>query len=1120
MTRKLHRRLSAGVLTLVLTAAAGIVASPAQAAGPNLSPGKTATASASIGGFGPNLVNDQNPSTYWETPNGAFPQWVQIDLGSTTQVDQVTLKLPPSTAWGARTQTIAVQGSVNGSSFSTLSPSAGRFFDPATGNAVTITFAAASARYVRLTVTANTGWPAAQIGEFEIYGPGGTDPEEPPPPVDGDNLAANKPIEASSFTQSFVAGNAVDGNTGTYWEAAGQPATLTVRLGANADVTAVVVKLNPDPIWGPRTQAIEVSGRAQSATAFTSLKARADYAFNASSNQNTVTIPVTGRAADLRLQFFTNSGASGGQAAEFQVIGAWAPNPDLTVTGTTWTPASPDETSSISVSATVRNAGTAASAATTVDVKLNGTVVGTAQVGALAAGASTTVSVAAGRRGQGSYTVSATVDPANTVPEQNNDNNTYTSPTALVVGQAPGPDLEVVSITPNPANPAVGAPVSFTVAVRNRGTSQASASTTRVTAGSTTLNGSTPAVAAGATATVTIPGTWTATTGGVTVTATADATGAVAETNENNNTLSRSIVVGRGAAVPYTSYEAEAGSYQGTLVTADALRTFGHTNFGTESSGRASVRLNSAGQYVEVTSGGAANSIVVRNSVPDSPSGGGQDATISLYVNGVFNRKLTLSSRNSWLYGTSDDTESLSNSPSANARRLFDESHALLGTSYPAGTKFRLQRDNGDNASFYYLDLIELEQVAPELSQPSGCTSITQYGAVPNDGIDDTSAIQRAVTDDENGVISCVWIPSGQWRQEQKILSPDPTRNGNNQKGIRNVVVKGAGMWYSQLYTNTEPQNVVGNINHPHEGNVGFDIDDNTQISDIAIFGMTTNRANRGHALNGRFGKNTKVSNVWIEHVNVGAWVGRDYSDTPAYWNPGDGLEFSGMRIRDTYADGINFSNGTRNSRVFNSSFRTTGDDSLAVWANPYVKDQNVDIGHDNRFTNNTIQLPWRANGAAIYGGYGNVIENNLIADTANYPGIMLATDHSPLPFSGTTTISGNGLFRTGGAFWNEDQEFGAITLFPSTKDIVGVTIRDTEISDSTYDGIQFKTGGGNMPNVAITNVRIDKSNNGAGILAMGGARGNATLSNVTITNSRDGDIEREPGTQFTISGS
>jgi hypothetical protein len=127
----------------------------------------------------------------------------------------------------------------------------------------------------------------------------------------------------------------------------------------------------------------------------------------------------------------------------------------------------------------------------------------------------------------------------------------------------------------------------------------------------------------------------------------------------------------------------------------------------------------------------------------------------------------------------------------------------------------------------------------------------------------------------------------------------------------------------------------------------------------------------------------------------------------------------------------------------------------------------------------------------------------------------MLATDHSPLPFGGTTLIANNGLYRTGGAFWNEDQEFGAITLFPSTLDITGVTIRDTDIYDSTYDGIQFKNGGGNMPDVRITNVKIDRSNNGSGILAMSGARGNAILTNVTITNSRDGDVLKEPGSQF-----
>jgi hypothetical protein len=331
-------------------------------------------------------------------------------------------------------------------------------------------------------------------------------------------------------------------------------------------------------------------------------------------------------------------------------------------------------------------------------------------------------------------------------------------------------------------------------------------------------------------------------------------------------------------------------------------------------------------------------------------------------------------------------------------------------------------------------------------------------------------------------------------------------------------------MWHSQLYTTIEPQNQTTSINHPHEGNFGFDIDDSVQISDIAIFGSGRIRGGDGNAeggvgLNGRFGKNTKITNVWIEHANVAVWVGRDYDNIPDLWGPADGLEFSGMRIRDTYADGINFSNGTRNSRVFNSSFRTTGDDSLAVWANPYVKDRSVDIAHDNHFVNNTVQLPWRANGIAIYGGYGNTIENNLIYDTMNYPGIMLATDHDPLPFSGTTLIANNGLYRTGGAFWNEDQEFGAITLFPSTRDITGVTIRDTEIQDSTYDGIQFKNGGGNMPNVVISNVRISNSRNGSGILAMSGARGNATLTNVTITGSAEGDIAKEPGSQFVITG-
>ncbi|MGK3108824.1 CARDB domain-containing protein [Streptomyces sp. WAC05858] len=1122
MRRRHHgRRLAAGLVTAGLLTVGLLPVAAHAAEGANLALGRPVTASGAHGSYPASDVTDGSQSSYWEGPAGSFPQWVQVDLGNTADIDEVVLKLPAS--WESRTEGVRVQASADGQNFTTVVADAAKDFSPSSGNTVALDVTA-EARYVRVRVTGNTGWNAAQLSEVEVRGEvGGEAPGDPPA---GTNLALRKPIEASSTTQNYVASNANDGSTSSYWEASGQSSTLTAKLGADADLTGVVVKLNPDPAWSTRSQSIQVLGRPVGESGFTSLKDRADYTFNPSQNKNAVTIPVSGRYADVRLQFFGNTGAGGGQVAEFEVVGAAAPAPDLTVADLSWSPQSPSETDAVTVEATVRNAGPVAAPATTVNVSLEGAVAGSGAVDALAPGASVKVPVKVGKRAMGSYTVSAVVDPTDTVAELDNSNNSRNAATKLVVGQAPGPDLDVTGITTNPSSPAVGAKVTFTVAVHNRGTGAVPAgSVTRLTAGETTLNGTAGAIPAGGTATVAIGGEWTATNGGATLTATADATGTVAETNEDNNTFARSLVVGRGAAVPYTEYEAEDGRYDGTLLKSDAKRTFGHTNFATESSGRESVRLDSTGQYVEFTSTTPSNSIVVRNSIPDAAAGGGKEATISLYADGKFVRKLTLSSKHSWLYGTTDDPEGLTNRPGGDARRLFDESHALLTDSYPVGTTFRLQRDAGDDAAFYIIDLVDLEQVAAPATKPADCASITDYGAVPNDGIDDADAIQRAVTADQEGQIPCVWIPAGQWRQEKKILTDDPQNHGQyNQMGIRDVTIRGAGMWHSQLYSLIPPQE-AGGINHPHEGNFGFDIDDNTKISDIAIFGSGTIRGGDGGAeggvgLNGRFGKNTKITNVWLEHANVGAWVGRDYSNIPELWGPGDGLEFSGVRIRNTYADGVNFTNGTRDSTVYNSSFRNTGDDSLAVWANKYVKDTSTDIGHDNHFRNNTIQLPWRANGIAVYGGYGNTIENNLISDTMNYPGIMLATDHDPLPFSGQTLIAGNGLYRTGGAFWGEAQEFGAITLFAQGQDIPGVTIRDTDIHDSTYDGIQFKTGGGAMPGVRIENVTIDKSTNGSGILAMSGARGSATLTNVTITNSAEGDVVKEPGSQFVINGS
>jgi hypothetical protein len=138
-------------------------------AGGNLALNRPATATSTNQSYTAANAVDGNAATYWESANNAFPQSVTVDLGTARSVSRVVLKLPPSSAWQTRTQTLTVLGSTNGASWTTVKPSAGYTFNPGSGNTVTVTFAATSQRYLRLTVTGNSGWPAGQLSEFEVY---------------------------------------------------------------------------------------------------------------------------------------------------------------------------------------------------------------------------------------------------------------------------------------------------------------------------------------------------------------------------------------------------------------------------------------------------------------------------------------------------------------------------------------------------------------------------------------------------------------------------------------------------------------------------------------------------------------------------------------------------------------------------------------------------------------------------------------------------------------------------------------------------------------------------------------------------------------------------------------
>ena len=75
-------------------------------------------------------------------------------------------------------------------------------FNPASGSTVTINFSATSTRYVRVAITANSGWPAGQLSELEVYGS-----RAPPrtPPRRACRATCRTPSRAPTISLNWVA---------------------------------------------------------------------------------------------------------------------------------------------------------------------------------------------------------------------------------------------------------------------------------------------------------------------------------------------------------------------------------------------------------------------------------------------------------------------------------------------------------------------------------------------------------------------------------------------------------------------------------------------------------------------------------------------------------------------------------------------------------------------------------------------------------------------------------------------------------------------------------------------------------------------------------------------------
>jgi hypothetical protein len=106
--------------------------------------------------------------SYWEG-TGEYPNTLTVDLGAPTKIHTLRLELNPLAIWGKRTQTIAVNISSDGESFTELLPTTQYIFDPDFGNEVQLPFEELETQFVQLVITENSGAGGGQIAEFEVY---------------------------------------------------------------------------------------------------------------------------------------------------------------------------------------------------------------------------------------------------------------------------------------------------------------------------------------------------------------------------------------------------------------------------------------------------------------------------------------------------------------------------------------------------------------------------------------------------------------------------------------------------------------------------------------------------------------------------------------------------------------------------------------------------------------------------------------------------------------------------------------------------------------------------------------------------------------------------------------
>ena len=508
---------------------------------------------------------------------------------------------------------------------------------------------------------------------------------------------------------------------------------------------------------------------------------------------------------------------------------------------------------------------------------------------------------------------------------------------------------------------------------------------------------------------------------------------------------------GYGAKMPYTTHEAENASVENG---ATIQQSTDMESTAVEATNQTYVELPKKDAAVTFNVTEPANALNVRYTIPDGASG-----QLDVQVNGSSVGNLDLSSHSAWQYlkGDHEYDQAIDGS---SARFRFDETRLLLkDIQLKSGDRISLVKKKDDNVP-YGIDFIELEQAPAPVAQGENSISIVDKGASANDDSDDTAALLAAVEEAKASGKS-VYIPEGRFNFDKQVnIEAD------------NLKISGAGVWHTQLHF-TSDKRYGGGIVFGHNSN-------GIELSNLYMDSNLTSRYNEDaqyKAISGTLGKDSKIHDIWVQHFEVGMWIG-DYDQT-GNMKYTDGLVVENARIRNNLADGINFAQGTKNSTVKNSNIRGNGDDGLAIWSS--ISDgTNAAAEENNKFLNNTIESGWRAAGIGIFGGKGHEISGNLIKDVFAGAGIRVNTVFAGHNFDLNDSgikIHDNTILRSGTTNDLYNLHRGAIDFQQVRGTIKNVDVYDNKLLNTLADPVitkNFEMGDNGNGEIRLSNNTID----------------------------------------------